>query len=166
MTRLLSQRASHATTSHTKPTFIDASDFSIIDVGKFFIPLDQKDQHNLLTLHTKIIRESITSQMAFMALSSVRPLPQQIWHQRHGHISHERLRLMTTHCNGISLKAKSTVPHCESCAITKSVRFASGNKTTNRDFLPFEKIGCDIWSHSTQGVRGYYHLIGFTCYRT
>ena len=45
------------------------------------------------------------------------------------------------------------------------MRFASGNKTTNRDYLPFEKVGVDIWSHNTPSVRRFLHLIGFTCYR-
>ena len=48
----------------------------------------------------------------------------------------------------------------------KSVRIASGNQSTNRDFLPFEKVGCDIWSHSTVSIRGFHHVIGFTCYKT
>ena len=46
------------------------------------------------------------------------------------------------------------------------MRFASGNGTTRRDYLPFEKVGVDIWSHNTPSVRRFLHIIGFTCYRT
>ena len=56
--------------------------------------------------------------------------------------------------------------HCPSCAVTKPALFASGNKTTSRDYLPFEKVGVVIWSHITLSVRRFLHLIGFTCYRT
>ena len=67
---------------------------------------------------------------------------------------------------GICLKRPTSPTPCDSCAVTKSVRLLSGNSTTDRDFLPFEKVGCDIWSHSTPSIRGFYHLLGFTCYRT
>ena len=69
---------------------------------------------------------------------------------------------------GMSLKGPphGILSHFPSCAITKPVRFASGNKTTSRDYLPFEKVGVGIWSHSAPNVRRFLHIIGFTCYRT
>ncbi|MFN9938567.1 MAG: hypothetical protein ACK56I_03755, partial [bacterium] len=67
---------------------------------------------------------------------------------------------------GISIKAASSPSPCDACALTKSTRLPSGNGTTSRDFEPFEKVGCDIWSHSTPSIRGFNHLLGFTCYST
>ena len=67
---------------------------------------------------------------------------------------------------GINIKTAPAPTHCEACAITKSTRLPSGNGSTSRDFDPFEKVGCDIWSHSTPSLRGFHHLLGFTCYST
>ena len=102
------------------------------------------------------------------AIMSTRPLSRRLCHRRLGHISQDRLTKMQQLTNGIRLTcaSDSILSHCPSCAITKSVRFASGNKTTSRDYLPFEKVGVDIWSHSTPSIRRFLHLIGFTCYRT
>jgi hypothetical protein len=167
VTRLMSQRAAHKTHNQYRPVFIDAADFSVIDVGHFYIPMDQYVHHNLLTLHTKIHSTNIPTELAFMAISSTQTATRALWHKRLGHISPARLNKMTTSATGIKFKERTTVnEHCESCALTKSVRIASGNKTTNKNFLPFEKVGCDIWSHSTISVRGYYHILGFTCYTT
>lgn len=32
--------------------------------------------------------------------------------------------------------------------------------------MPFERVGCDIWCHSTASIRGFYYVIGITCYKT
>ena len=41
MTRLLSQRASYRAHNTSGPVFIDATKFSIVDMGEFYLPLDQ-----------------------------------------------------------------------------------------------------------------------------
>ncbi len=167
VTRLMSQRAAHKTHNQYLPVLIDAADFSVIGVGHFYIPMDQHIQHNLLTLHTKICSANIPTELAFTTISNVQTTTRALWHKRLGHISSARLNKMMTSATGIRFKERTTVnEHCESCALTKSVRIASANKTTNKNFLPFEKVGCDIWSHSTISVRGYYHILGFTCYTT
>ena len=52
VTRLLSQRASHRSHGTANPVFIDAAQFSVIDMGDFYIPLDQAAHPNLVTLHS------------------------------------------------------------------------------------------------------------------
>ena len=101
-----------------------------------------------------------------MAAISTKAVARPLWHKRLGHIPADRLDRMGKLSMGINLKSTVSKAPCESCAITKTVRLPSGNGTTDRDFLPFEKVGCDIWSHSTASVRGFYHLLGFTCYKT
>ena len=54
VTRLLSQRASHRAQGPRNPVFIDASKYSVIDIGDYYIPLDQSAHPNLITLHTLI----------------------------------------------------------------------------------------------------------------
>jgi hypothetical protein len=41
VTRLLSQRAAHKASTKIKPTFIDSLNYSVIDLGQFFVRLDQ-----------------------------------------------------------------------------------------------------------------------------
>jgi hypothetical protein len=167
VTRLLSQRASHKAHNATGPVFIDAAKFSVVDMGTFYLPLDQTAHPNLITLHSKVQHTDEPAEIALTAVASHRALPRPLWHQRLGHISTDRLTRTMHMSKGITLKAATAAAtHCQSCAITKSVRFASGNGTTRRDYLPFEKIGVDIWSHSTPSVRRFLHIIGFTCYRT
>ena len=137
-------------------------------MGNFYIPLDQSAHPNLITLHTKVRHDDDPTELALTAVAITRPLSRRLWHRRLGHISHDRLSKLQKLTSGIHLSGplEGILSHCPSCAITKSVRFASGNKTTSRDYLPFEKVGVDIWSHSTPSIRGFLHLIGFTCYRT
>ena len=54
VTRLLSQRASHRAQGPLSPTFIDAADYSVIDMGDYYIPFDLSAHPNLITLHTAI----------------------------------------------------------------------------------------------------------------
>ena len=68
VTRLMSQRAAHKTHNQYRPVFIDAADFSVIDVGHFYIPMDQHVQHNLLTLQGY---ESIRLKFVLMHQSGV-----------------------------------------------------------------------------------------------
>ena len=64
VTRLLSQRAAHRLQGNSNPIFIDAANYSVIDMGEFYIPLDQLAHPNLLTLHSQIIKTSETTEMA------------------------------------------------------------------------------------------------------
>ena len=40
VTRLLSERASHRAHNTNGPVFIDAANFSVVDMGEFYFPLD------------------------------------------------------------------------------------------------------------------------------
>ena len=40
VTRLMSQRAAHKTHNQYRPVFIDAAEFSVVDIGHFYIPMD------------------------------------------------------------------------------------------------------------------------------
>ena len=40
-TRLLGQRAAHGPKESSNPILIDAARYSVIDMGKYYIPLDQ-----------------------------------------------------------------------------------------------------------------------------
>ncbi len=61
---------------------------------------------------------------------------------------------------------QQSLKFCESCAITKSTRTPSGNQSTSRDYMPFEKVGCDIRCHSIASIRGFHYVLGLTCYKT
>ena len=89
--RLMSQRAAHKTHNQYQPIFIDATDFSVIDVGHFYIPMDQHVHHNLLKLHTKNRPNNIPTESAFTAISNVPTTSRALWHKRLGHISPARL---------------------------------------------------------------------------
>ncbi|MFN9903418.1 MAG: GAG-pre-integrase domain-containing protein, partial [bacterium] len=123
--------------------------------------MDTEVNRNLLTMHSKITRDDQPSEVAMTASISRTPkaLPTPLWHKRLGHISPDRLSRMQQLQLGIKLKAASSPAPCEACAITKSVRLPSGNGSTSRDYEPFEKVGCDIWSHSTPSLRGFHHLL-------
>ena len=168
VTRLLSQRASHRARNNNGSVFIDAAHFLVIDMGEFYLPLDQTIHPNLITLHSKIQHTQETAEIALTTIASSRPLPRRLWHQRLGHISNDRLSKIEKLSKGIARKGPTTVPTplYQSCAITKLVRLGNGNNTTRRDYLPFEKVGVDIWSHITPSMRRFLHIIGFTCYRT
>ena len=166
VTRLLSQRAAHILDNGTKPVFISSAESSIIHFGSHFVQLDIEANKNLLTMQSKIVRDDQPSEVAMTASVSRTPkaLPAPLWHKRLGHISANRLTRMQKLQLGINIKAVPSPAPCEACAITKSTRLPNGNGNTSRDFEPFEKVGCDIWSHSTPSLRGFHHLLGFTCY--
>jgi hypothetical protein len=168
VTRLLSQRAAHTLDDGTKPVFISSAESSVIHFGDSFLQLDTEVNRNLLTMHSKITRGEQPSEVAMTATTSTTPkaLPAPLWHKRLGHISPDRLSRMHRLQLGINIKTVTSPAPCEACAITKSIRLPSGNGSTSRDYEPFEKVGCDIWSHSTPSLRGFYHLLGFTCYKT
>ena len=164
VTRLLNQRAAHTLADGTKPTFISSADSAIIHFGTYLIELDLEAHRNLLTLHIRIKHNNTPSHAAMAAVHHTpKALPAPLWHKRLGHISVERLHKMQQPQLGILIKEANTSAPCESCATTKSVRLPSGNGTTARDFKPFEKVGCDIWSHSITSIRGFNHMLGFTC---
>ena len=56
VTRLLSQRASHRAQRTVGPVFIDAAQFSVVDMGTFYLPLDPTAHPNLITLHSRVER--------------------------------------------------------------------------------------------------------------
>ncbi len=103
--------------------------------------MDKHIHHNLLTLHTKIRSANIPTELAFTTISNVQTATRALWHKCLGHISPARLNKMMTSATGIKFKERTAVnEHCESCALTKLVRIASGNKTTNKNFLPLRKL--------------------------
>ena len=55
VTRLLSQRAAQRIEGNNNPISIDSRHYSVIDMGKLYIPLDQLANPKLMTLHSKII---------------------------------------------------------------------------------------------------------------
>ena len=125
VTRLLSQRAAHRIEGNNNPVFIDSRHYSVIDMGKLYIPLDQLANPNLLTLHSKVISTTEPTEMALSAVPTTRPLPRTLWHHRLGHISNDRITKLETMAHGIKTKGHVSIPPrlCHSCVITKSVRF-------------------------------------------
>lgn len=69
VTRLMSQRVAHKTHIKHRQIFIDAANFSIIEVGDSYIPMDQHTHHNLLTIHTRIHPADIPTELAFTTIS-------------------------------------------------------------------------------------------------
>ena len=90
VTRLLSQRASHRAHNDNGPIFIDAAKFFVIDMGEFYLPLDQLAHPNLITPHSKIQHTHEPAEIALTVIASHRALPRQLWHQRLGHISTDK----------------------------------------------------------------------------
>ncbi len=167
VTRLLRQRAAHTLTDGTKPTFISSTESAVIHFGSYLIELDLEAHRNMLTLHNRTTHNDTPSEVAMATMhQTTKALPAPLWHKRLGHISVERLHKMQQPQLGILIKEASTSAPCEFCATTKSVRLPNGNGTTARDFKPFEKVECDIWSHSVTSIRGFNHMLGFTCYKT
>ena len=109
VTRLLSQRAAHILDNGTKPVFVSSAESSTIHFGDSYIQLDTAANRNLLTMHSKIVRDERPSEVAMTAAIRRTPkaLPAPLWHKRLGHISGDRLNRMQKLQLGISIKAPS-----------------------------------------------------------
>ena len=179
VTRLFSQRASQHASKLVAPTYILGKDRAVIDFGVFQIPLDLDTHRNLYTMHTDIHQTPGPTELVLAAIAPVpaSPAPQQprpaaylaqsrnLWHRRLGHISPARLQRLPRDASGV-IFTNAPETFCKSCAITKSVRIASGRGTSDRKMKPLSKVGCDIWSHKVASINGYYYILGFTCYST
>ena len=144
------------------PTFVYTKDNSWLEFDYFKVLLDSHSNRNLFTMKTKSMR--LDDDISLFTIAT-QPIPRELLHRRLGHISEGGMEKLSMHVHGTAMK-KQPMRFCETCALTTSVRTAIGNKEISRSYLPFEKVGCDIWSHSTISVRGFYYVIGFTCYRT
>ena len=65
-----------------------------------------------------------------------------LWHQRLGHPSHQRLQLLSNYISDLNVSNLNQV--CEVCPLAKQTRlpFALSNKNS---LEPFDLIHCDIW---------------------
>jgi hypothetical protein len=160
VTRLYSHKGDHDTT-YGYPTFIYTKDKAWLEFDDFNVDLNVKANRNLCTLQTTIIRPN--TELGLITVTP-RPVSRDLLHRRLGHISEAGMEKISRHVNGITMK-QQPLKFCESCAFTKSTRMPSGNQTTSRNYMPFERVGCDIWCHSTSSVRGFHYVLGLTCYK-
>ena len=111
-----------------------------LEFDNFKVMLDSNSNRNLFTMKTSIVHPN--DDISLFAATS-RPTSRELLHRRLGHISEGGMEKLSRYVNGAAMR-QQPLKFCETCALTKSVRTASGNKETSRSYLPFEKVGCDI----------------------
>ena len=169
VTRLFSQRASQNNqgSAAESPVYIGSRDKSVIHFANFDIDLDHDANPNLLTLHTRIIKNHEKPvEIGLISDSVYKAVSRDTMHRRIGHLSSERVERLCKDSTDIFYKPGAMTFYPD-CAVVKSTRQPSGKGTTSRrDGPPFSKVGTDIWCTTQESINGYRYMLGFTCYST